>query len=172
VYTGRRVSGFRNAIDAHLGSRQVARVTYGAIIGLALVVALQAHPPADRVVIGLLIGTAFAVALAEIYSELLGGETHLRRRPTGEEVRHIGVDGAAVAVGVGFPAVFFILAAAGAMESDTAFNLAKWSGLGLIAFYGYWAARLSGSSWRGAAVQALAVALIGAALIGLKAVLH
>ena len=75
-------------------------------------------------------------------------------------------------IGVGFPAIFFILAAAGAIESDLAFNLAKWTGVGLIAFYGYWAARLSGSTARGAWVQALAVALIGAALITLKAVLH
>jgi hypothetical protein len=29
----------------HLRSRQVSRVIYGAIIGLALVVALEAHPP-------------------------------------------------------------------------------------------------------------------------------
>jgi hypothetical protein len=166
------VSGVRDSIAAHLGSRQVARVTYGSIIGLALVVALQAHPPANRIVIASLIGTAVSVALAEIYAELLGGETHLRRRPSREEVREVLGDGVAVAVGVGFPAVFFILAAAGAIESDTAFNLAKWSGLGLIGFYGYWAARLSGSSARGAAVQALAVAAIGAALIALKAILH
>ena len=120
----------------HLGSRQVARVTYGAIIGLALVVALQAHPPANRIVIGSLIGTAIAVALAEVYSELLGGESRLRRRPTREEVGEVVVDGMAVAGGVGFPAIFFILAAAGAIESDLAFNLAKWTGVGLIAFYG------------------------------------
>jgi hypothetical protein len=166
------VSGLRNATALHLGSRQVARVTYGAIIGLALVVALQAHPPANRIVIGSLIGTAIAVALAEVYAELLGGESRLRRRPTREEVGEVVIDGIAVAGGVGFPAIFFILAAAGAIETDLAFNLAKWSGLGLIAFYGYWAARLSGSTPRGASVQALAVALIGAALIALKAVLH
>jgi hypothetical protein len=166
------VSALSNAIASHLGSRQVARVTYGAIIGLALVVALQAHPPANRIVIGSLIGTACAVALAEVYAELLGGETKLRRRPTREEVQEVIADGVAVAAGVGFPVVFFILAAAGAIETDLAFNLAKWSGLGLIAFYGYWAARFAGSRPRGAAVQALAVALIGAALIALKAVLH
>ena len=172
VYTGRRMSGLRSFVTAHLGSRQVARVTYGAIIGLALVVALQSHPPTNRIVIASLIGTALAVALAEVYAELLGGETRLRRRPTSEEVSEVVVDGIAVAGGVGFPTVFFILAAAGAIETDLAFNLAKWTGLGLIAFYGYWAGRLSGATPRGAAVQALAVALIGAALIALKAVLH
>src|SRR4051794_13259570 len=37
--------GLRRAVDAHLGSRDVARVIYGSIIGLALVVALGQHPP-------------------------------------------------------------------------------------------------------------------------------
>jgi hypothetical protein len=172
VYTGRRVSGIKNAIATHLGSRQVARVTYGSIIGLALVVALQAHPPANRIVLASLIGTALSVALAEVYAELLGGESHLRRRPTRQEVHEVVVDGIAVAIGVGFPAVFFILAAAGVIESDLAFNLAKWSGLALIAIYGYLAARMAGSTVRGAVIQALVVATIGAALIALKAVLH
>ena len=31
------------------------------------------------------------------------------------------------------------------MELDTAFRLAKWSGLGLIGFYGFAAARLAGA---------------------------
>jgi hypothetical protein len=159
-------------IGAHLRSRQVSRVIYGAIIGLALVVALQEHPPGDGVVAGLLLGTALAVALAEMYSELLGSETRLRRRPTGPDLRHLAVDGVAVAFGVGFPTVFFLLAAAGAIETGTAFDLAKWSGAGLIAFYGYVAGRLSGASRLGAVVQAVAVAAVGLLLIAVKAVLH
>jgi hypothetical protein len=44
---------------------------------------------------------------------------------------------AAVAVGISFPAVFVLLSAAGAMQVETAFEVAKWSGLGLIGFYGF-----------------------------------
>ena len=32
-------------LEDHLGSQQVSRVIYGSIIGLALVVALEVHPP-------------------------------------------------------------------------------------------------------------------------------
>ena len=53
---------------SHLRSNQVSRVIYGSIIGLALVVALEGHPPRSAAVIATLIGTAIAVALAELYS--------------------------------------------------------------------------------------------------------
>jgi hypothetical protein len=162
----------RAAIQAHLGSPQVARVVYGSIIGLALVVALEAHPPRAVVVVGSILATAVAVALAEIYSDVVGGETRRRRRLQGAELRHIAVDAAAVVFGIAFPAVFFALAAAGVMEVETAFTLAKWSGLGLIALYGFAAARLSGSGLAASLLNALAVGVIGGFLIAIKALLH
>ena len=55
-----------------------------------------------------------------------------------------------MAFGVAFPAVFFVLAALGAITIDTAFTIARWSGLGLIGFYGYVAGRLAGEPRRGA----------------------
>ncbi len=78
----------------------------------------------------------------------------------------------AVAFGVAFPAVFFLLATVGAFELDTAFRLAKWSGLGLIGFYGFCAGRLAGSSVRRSLFQAVAVAAIGGAVIAFKAIVH
>ena len=99
-------------IARHLGSRQVSRVTYGAIIGLALVVALQAHPPPPGAVIATLLGTAIAVGLA------------------------------------------------------------KWTGLGLLALYGFAGARLTGSGLPAALVKAGGVALIGGMLILLKSLVH
>jgi hypothetical protein len=152
----------------HLGSGQVSRVVYGSIIGLALVVALEAHPPPNRGIIATVVGTAVAVALAELYSDWI--DTRTRRRQ--EHGRVIAEHAAAAALGIAFPAIFFILSAAGALEQDTAFTLAKWTGLGLIAFYGYCAGRISGSGQLASIVQALAVGLIGAALIVLKSLLH
>ena len=79
---------------------------------------------------------------------------------------------AAVIVGASFPAVFFLLSAAGLFKLDTAFTIAKWSGLGLIALYGFWAARLDGAPHHKALMQAVAVALIGALVIAVKALVH
>jgi len=166
------VTSVRRFIAGHLGSRQVSRVIYGAIIGLALVVAIEAHPPAPGVVVASLLGTAVAVALAELYSELVGLETRDRRKPSRTQVRHLRAQGAAVAVGIAFPAVFFVLAAAGLIADDAAFTLAKWTGVGLIAVYGFAGARLAGARLVPSLIQALAVAMIGVFLILLKALVH
>jgi hypothetical protein len=159
-------------VEDHLESTQVARVIYGAIIGLALVVALEHDPPGEGVMVGTLAGTGIAVGLAELYSEVVGTEVRTHRRIEPARFREIGTDVGAVVFGVSFPAVFFALSGVGAMEVDTAFELAKWTGLALIGFYGYCAGRLSGMGLGGALVQAVAVAAIGGFLIGLKAVIH
>jgi len=77
-----------------------------------------------------------------------------------------------VAFGAAFPATFFLLAAAGAIELDTAFDLAKWTGLGLICAYGYAASRLAGAGTHRALLHSGVLGLIGAGLITLKALLH
>jgi hypothetical protein len=159
-------------VEQHLGSSQVSRVIYGAIIGLALVVALEHDPPGAAVMVGTLVVTGIAVGLAELYSEIVGTEVRTRRRIEPARFREIATDVGAVAFGISFPAVFFALSGVGAMEVDTAFEWAKWSGLALTGFYGYCAARLSGMGQVAALLQAAAVAAIGAFLIGLKAVIH
>jgi hypothetical protein len=162
----------RRAIEAHLGSQQVARVIYGAIIGMALVVTLEAHPPRPGVVAASLLATAVAVGLAELYSEVVGAETRNHRRVGRDQLGHILRDASAVGFGIAFPAAFFVLAAAGVLEDDTAFTVAKWSGLGLISFYGFLAGRLSGAGLGVSVLQALAVGVIGGALIAFKALVH
>ena len=55
---------------------------------------------------------------------------------------------------------------------DTAFTIAKVSGLGLIGFYGYWAARFAGNAVLRALVQAASWWPLGAVVIALKALVH
>ena len=162
----------RQFIFAHLASRQVSRVIYGAIIGLALIVALETHSPGMGSVIATLLGTAVAVALAELYSEVIGFEAVGRRKASRAELPHLPGDIAAVAFGIAFPVVFFILAAVGVLGEQTAFDVAEWAGVGLIGLYGFAGARLSGETRLRSLMKATGVALIGAALIGLKALVH
>jgi hypothetical protein len=162
----------RTSLEAHLGSRQVARVVYGSIIGLALVVALSSHPPGPAVEVGWLLSTGVAVGLAELYSEVIGAETRTRRRVTRHELGGMLEDAAAVAFGAAFPAVFFLFPLVGVGTVDGAFTVAKWTGLGLIGFYGFWAARFAGAPVFRALLNAVLVALVGAGLIALKAFLH
>ena len=137
-------------------------MVYGAIIGLALILALEQHPPAVGVVVATLLATALAVALAELYSEVIAGAR------AGE----VAWDVAGTAFGISLPVVFFLLAAAGTIELDTAFTVAKWTGLALIGLYGFAGARLAGASVRTSVLRALVVVAIGAALIAFKSLLH
>jgi hypothetical protein len=162
----------RTSLEQHLGSRQVGRVVYGAIIGLALTVAIENHPPKPGVMAVWLLGTALAVGLAEVYSDVVGAETSTRRPVTRPQLGHMAEDALAVGFGVAFPAVFFLLSAFGLFEVGTAFSIAKWTGLGLIGFYGYWAARFAGAARRQAVVKGVLVALVGAGLIVLKSLVH
>ena len=162
----------RSFIEAHLGSRQVARVLYGSIIGLALVVALQGHPPASGMVAASLLATAVAVGLAELYSEYVGTETRTRRRVDRAQFAEIYSEVGAVVLGVAFPAVFFLLAAVGLISRDSAFTIAKWSGLGLITAYGFAAARLTGAGMLRSIYRASMAAVIAGFLIAIKSLLH
>jgi len=160
------------SIAAHLRSGNVSRIVYGSIIGLALVLTLEAHRSQPAVAIGTLLATAVAVGLAELYSELLEART---RGGMGAHVEtfesSLGV-ALAVAFGIAFPCVFFAAAGLDLIEPGTAFTVAKWTGLGLIGSYGYVAGRLSGAGAFKALLQAAAVGLIAAVLIALKALLH
>jgi hypothetical protein len=162
----------RRTIEAHLGSRNVARIIYGAIIALALIEALDDHPPPAGAVAATLLGSALAVGLAEAYSELVAADARTHRPADASRLRSVGEEALAVVFGAGFPAVFFLLAAAGAMAVGTAFAVAQWTELGLIVAYGYLGARLSGSSVGRALVKAAAVGAIGAIVVLIKAVVH
>jgi hypothetical protein len=162
----------RAAITAHLGSRDVARVIYGTIIGLALVVALGQHPPTATQVAAAIVATAVAVGLAEMYSEFVATETRERRPVRRAEIRRLAADSGAVTFGACFPVVYFLLAALEVIEVDTAFTLAKWSGLGLICVYAFLGARLAGARSSRALLQTAVLGGIGGALIAVKALLH
>ena len=162
----------RASFEEHLGSRDVARVIYGSVIALALVVALEDHPPGPGEAVAAVLGTAVAVACAELYSEVVGREAVTRRPTHRARLRRMTAEAGAVFFGASFPSLFFILAALGLIHMATAFHLAKWTGLGLICGYGFLAARLAGSRPLKALLQALLVGLIGIALIILKSVTH
>jgi hypothetical protein len=170
--TRARSVAVRAILEGHLGSRQVGRVVYGAIVGLAFLVVLEDHPPSAALVVVALLLTGLAVALAEIYSEVIGVETAERHRVTGRQLAEMAGGAGAVALGVAFPAVYFLLATVGVLQVATAFTIAKWSGLGLIGFYGYWAARFAGAPVDRAVAQAAIVAAVGAVLILFKALVH
>ena len=77
---------------------------------------------------GTLVGTGIAIGLAELYSEFVGTEVAARRRVDRAHFREMAANVAAVNFEASFPA-HFVLAAVGAMETATALEITKWSGL-------------------------------------------
>ena len=127
----RVVARLREAVISHLGSHDVARVIYGSIIGLALVVALGQHPPTIAQTAAAIVATALAVALAEVYSEYVGTEARERRHLRHAEVRVLAEDALAVAFGVmqGFAAREFL---------TYSFFFPRGYGVGLPGTYAVW----------------------------------
>jgi hypothetical protein len=162
----------RRAIAEHLESRDVARVIYGTVVGLALVVALQGEPLGAGETAGIVAGTALAVGMAELYSDLVGTEARSHHPVDRMQVRSATRNAGAAVFGAGFPALFFATAATGIIALGTAFTVAKWSGFGLLFVYGFVAGRASGSGYGRALAHGAAVGAIGGVLIVIKALLH
>src|SRR5204863_4737484 len=89
---------------SHLGSRDVAHVLYGATVGLALVIALQDHPPSTGESAATIAGTALTVGLADLYAEAVSTEARTRRRISREQVADLAKEAGFVVLGAGFPA--------------------------------------------------------------------
>jgi hypothetical protein len=98
-------------LASHLRSSQVSRVVYGSIIGLALVLTLEAHPPGVAATIVTLLASALSVALAELYSELLGGRARASLGGPRESASGVVRDVTAVGFGIAFPSMLLLGAA-------------------------------------------------------------
>ena len=163
----------RASLEQHLGSRQVGRIVYGSIIGMALLVAIEGHPPRPGVMAVWLLGTALAVGLAEVYSDVVG------TRPARGGRSRAGTWGT-------WPRTPSRSASASPSRPSSSCSSAlgrhrhrarrsrsrSGPALGLIGFYGFWAARFSGAAPHVALLKGVLVALIGAGLILLKSLVH
>jgi hypothetical protein len=167
-----RSSVWRDRILSHLGSREVAHVIYGATVGLALVLALEDHPPSAWHSAGLVVATALAIGLADLYAEAVSAEARTRRSLGRGQIAELAEEASWVVFGAGFPAVLLVVAAIGLLSVHHAFTLSKWIGLTLICGYGYLAGRMAGAKFWPALWHALVIGLIGIALIGAKSALH
>ena len=155
-----------------LEGQYAARSIYGSILVLALLLALEDHPPSPLQAAGVVAGTVFAVLAAEAYAENLGSELTLGRRETREERSARFRELAAMTVAAEAPVAILLLSAFGLLELETAFRLARWSSLALLLLGGYLARRLAGQSRPSAAWAGLLIFGVGVLISVLKAALH
>ena len=170
---GRYLGAFTTAEDRRrVQGQYAARSIYGSILVLALLLALENHPPPPLQAALLVAGTVLAVLAAEAYAENLGAELSLGRRQTPEERRARFRALGAMTVSAEAPVAILLLAAAGVLDEETAFRLARWSTLALLLVGGYLARRLAGTRRLSAAWSGLLVFAVGVLISVLKSWLH
>jgi hypothetical protein len=164
---GRRGAG-RRQVEGQLAARSV----YGAIVVLALLLAMQDHPPGPLAAAALVAGTVTAILAAEAYAEILGEEIDRHERLTRQQRLHKLRELASMSVAAEWPIAFLVLGGAGVLEDETAFRLARWVALALLFIYGFVAARMTGRSVSAALRSAVALGSIGVLLALLKSLVH
>jgi hypothetical protein len=156
---------------ATLRFHHAARAThavYGSIIVLAVVTGLDEASASARECLVAVFGVAIAVALSEIYADVIGSTIRESRAPTRSEWRTISAN---VAFGFGaalVPAIFFVLASVGWLSVAHALTVAEWTGVGVIWVYVYTAARGTGMSLVRSILWSLALTACGIGLVELK----
>ena len=156
--------------DRERGER-AAHAIYGLIIVLAVLVAEADTGIATREAIGSVIGAAVVTAMAELYADYIGAtigaHRHLTKRERGFEVRNITAGFLTALV----PAIFFVLSAAGAIDLESAFDAAIWTGVGLLGAYAVVANRLADIPLGRSLLIGVGFTALGASLVFLKVVL-
>jgi hypothetical protein len=151
-----------------LDGHRVAKIIYGTIIVLVVIVTLEDHPPEPWGAIASVLGASVAVALAEFYSELIGKRINEKRRLTPVEIREIMGAVSAVFIGALLPLPILILSGLDLFTVEFALMLDKWLLIALLVFYGYAAAALSGSDRLWATLFAILAGSIGGAVVLIK----
>ena len=123
------------------------RMVYGAIIILAVILALDAGRIYGAGEVTLLIVLAtMAVAFAELYSEIVGETIRRRRSLTRGELHQITVNLGAILLVPVPPFVLIALSALGVMSLRTAVVMSAWLLVGILFTFGYVAFREAGRS--------------------------
>jgi hypothetical protein len=151
---------------------RATHAVYGSMIVLAVLSGLDEASATARESLVTIVGLAIAVGLSQIYADVIGSTFRLARQLTHHEWLEISAD---VAFGFGaalVPAIFFVLALLGAMSLGNAFVVAEWTGVAVIWFYVFTAARAAGLKLGRALVWSLALTACAVGIVELKLLAH
>ena len=154
--------------DGHLAARGV----YGAIVVLALLLAMQDHPPGPWAAAGLVAVSVLAVLAAELYAELLGLEIDLGRAATRAEQKAKLHQLGPITLSAEGPVLVLVLSGLGLIDEKRAFDLAVVVTIALITIDGFLARRLAGRSVAESLRSAVFLGSIGVALAVVKGISH
>ncbi len=146
----------------------ISRVVYGTVIIFVVSMTLEIHPPPPLQALWQILLAIAAVALAELYAELIAESIHERRRLHMDDLLRVTLRVATVVLPAMIPAIFILPAFLGLISTTLALNLAQWTALIQLTGYGYLAGRLRGAGHLSSIINGLLGTSIGLALILLK----
>jgi hypothetical protein len=151
-----------------LTAARAEHAVYGSLIVLAVVTGLDEVSASAREAFVGIVGAAIAVALSEMYADMIAATIRERRTPNRAEYHEFVVD---MAFGFGaalFPGVFFLLAWVGVMKLSHAFTVAEWSGIAIIGVYALAATRAANLKLSHTLLWTAGLILCGLVLVELK----
>ncbi len=160
-------------MSRHRVAERASRAVYFTIVALAIIVALEeaGDDVSATEVVASTVGATIITALADLYARYIA-EAIRQEGFSSKEFRAAAIDTAAGLLAAIVPVVPFVVAAAGAISEQSAYDVAAWLGLGVLAAYTLFANRAAGLTGLRGLVTAAAVLLLGFALIALKALVH
>jgi hypothetical protein len=163
-----------HVVDAgeHSQGHYAARSVYGAILVLALLLALQQHPPGPFYAAVLVAGSILAVLAAEAYADLLGVEIDRGGPPTRQQRREKLRELAVMTAAAEGPVLFLVLAGLGLISEVLAFRLAVAITIALLFLAGFLARWLAGRSLWASLQSSLVAGGLGVALAIFKHFVH
>jgi hypothetical protein len=151
---------------------RAARAVYGTIVALAVIVVLDdGQTEADEVIVAVL-GATIAASMAETYADYLAAVIRQRRHLTRDELRQAATDSALGTLAALLTLLPFVAVELGLIETQTAFDLASWIGLGLIGAYSLLANRIAGIPLSRGVLTTSVMIGVGLVLIALKSLTH
>ena len=155
-----------------LNREQIAKVIYGSILILVVVLALEEEHFVGVKNSVLVLFTAFAIMLAELYSDVISSMIENKRNLSLEEWQQVVLNSGAVMVAAFLPALCFLLGGLAVIPHETSFQLAKWSAVLLLGLYGYLSTSLAGRSQAWRLTGAASAILIGLIIVSVKFLLE
>lgn len=151
-----------------LVGHDIARVVYGTVIVFVVSMTLEIHPPPPLQALWQILLAIVAVALAELYADLIAESIKERRRLHVPDLVKISTRVAIVVLPAMVPALFILVALFGLLPTGLALILAQVTALVQLTGYGYLAGRLRGAGHLMSIVNGLLGTSIGLVLILFK----
>jgi hypothetical protein len=150
----------------------VARSIYGLVTVLAVLEALEHHPPSAWRGAVILFGTTLAVALVEAYADSIAEMIARGGGLSRADFVEIGHDVAPVMIGAQGPTIVFLLATLSLFTVDTAIDIAQAVAFLTLFGYGWRIGQLLHERRHKQVISGLVLVAIGGLVVGVKAAFH